>query len=402
MIEIKEKKDCCGCGACEQACPKSCITMQEDNEGFLYPNINKAICIKCGLCNRVCPIINQTKERCPLTTYAAKHKDEQIRLKSSSGGIFTAIAQYVIKKGGVVFGARFDKKWCVIHDYTETEQGLAAFRGAKYVQSQIGESYRNAEFFLKKGRLVLFSGTPCQIAGLKRFLRKEYCNLLTIDFICHGVPSPMVWREYLNNKIIHQSKTLSHSLESQEDIHIENISFRDKKSGWKKYSITITFSIPNGTGKRNPITISEPFNKNIFLRGFLANLYLRPSCYACPVKNLKSQSDITIGDFWGIQNVLPNIDDDKGISVIIINSTNGEIYIKMSPIEKWPVLYNQILNNNRSIILSAKRPSKRELFFKTQKSFEETTSQLLKTSLLTRIIKKIRHRIQKEYAKIHQ
>lgn len=405
MIEIKEKKDCCGCGACEQACPRSCITMQEDNEGFLYPNINKAICIKCGLCNKVCPVINQARERSPLTTYAAKHKDEQIRLESSSGGIFTAIAQYVIKKGGIVFGARFDKKWCVIHDYTETEQGLAAFRGAKYVQSQIGESYINAEFFLKKGRLVLFSGTPCQIAGLKRFLRKEYRNLLTIDFICHGVPSPMVWHEYLNNKITHRSKGenttfLSHSIENKEDIYIENISFRDKKSGWKKYSITITFSIPDGIKKRNSISISEPFNKNIFLRGFLANLYLRPSCYACPAKNLKSQSDITIGDFWGIQNVLPNIDDDKGISVIIVNSMNGEIYIKMSSIEKWPVLYNQILNSNRSIILSAEIPRKRELFFKAQKPFEETINKLLKTSVLAVIVKKIRYRVRRGCAKI--
>lgn len=329
MIDIKEKKDCCGCGACVQRCPKSCISMREDNEGFLYPEVNKEICIDCGLCEKVCPVINQSEERKPMAVYAAKHKDERIRLASSSGGVFTAIAESVIDEGGVVFGARFDKNWSVIHGYTETKEGLAAFRGSKYVQSRIGESYKDTEAFLKTGRKVLFSGTPCQIAGLKRFLRKEYDNLLTVDFICHGVPSPGVWREYLKEETARQcggkNSVLSHPKDKLGDVRIENISFRDKRLGWKKFSFALTLSTTNGSGAKNTVLLSEPLNKNIFLRGFLADLYLRPSCHACPAKKFKSGSDVTIGDFWGVQNVMPEIDDNLGCSIVYMNNRNKYI-----------------------------------------------------------------------------
>ena len=200
MIDIKEKNNCCGCSACVQICPKQCISMAADNEGFLYPQVNSAICIDCGLCEKVCPVINQSAPREPLVVYAAKNNNEDIRLKSSSGGIFTLLAEKVIEEGGVVFGAKFDADWNVVHDYTETIEGLAAFRGSKYVQSIIGDNFKTAKQFLNNGRKVLFSGTPCQIAGLKKYLRKEYDNLLTVDVVCHGVPSPMVWRDYLDYK----------------------------------------------------------------------------------------------------------------------------------------------------------------------------------------------------------
>ena len=204
MIEIKEKAFCCGCNACVQRCPKQCISMHEDEEGFLYPRVDKTICIECGLCEKVCPVINQNEPRKPLKVYAAYNKDEKIRRESSSGGVFTAIAEQVIDEGGIVFGACFDENWEVKHDYTETKEGLKAFRGSKYVQSRIKDNYQKAEHYLKEGRKVLFSGTPCQIAGLKKYLCKEYENLLTVDFICHGVPSPKVWRMYLNETIARQ------------------------------------------------------------------------------------------------------------------------------------------------------------------------------------------------------
>ena len=180
MIDKKEKNNCCGCGACVQICPKQCISMAADNEGFLYPQVNSAICIDCGLCEKVCPVINQSAPREPLVVYAAKNNNEDIRLKSSSGGIFTLLAEKVIEEGGVVFGAKFDADWNVIHDYTETIEGLAAFRGSKYVQSIIDDNFKTAKQFLNNGRKVLFSGTPCQIAGLKKYLRKEYDNLLVV------------------------------------------------------------------------------------------------------------------------------------------------------------------------------------------------------------------------------
>lgn len=201
MINITEKHNCCGCTACVQRCPKQCISMIEDEEGFLYPHINKDICIDCGICERVCPIINQKKEKHPIKVFACKNKDEKVRMNSSSGGLFTAIAEEIIKKGGVVFGAKFDSKWNIRIAYTETLDGLKEFQGSKYTQAFVDNSYKDAETFLKKGRLVLFSGTSCQIAGLHNYLHCNYDNLLTIDFICHGVPSQKLFRIFLNEEL---------------------------------------------------------------------------------------------------------------------------------------------------------------------------------------------------------
>lgn len=385
MIEIKEKKDCCGCGACVQRCPKSCISMIVDKEGFGYPVVAKDLCIECGLCEKVCPVINQAEQRVPLEVYAAKHKEESVRLDSSSGGVFTAIAACVIDEGGVVFGAKFDKDWSVVHGYAETEEGVSDFRGSKYVQSKIGDSYNNAERFLKAGRKVLFSGTPCQIAGLKRFLRKEYDNLLTVDFICHGVPSPGVWREYLKYEIAHQK-----AIYQIKDIPIiEDISFRNKQLGWSKYCFTMTWSGVDEYGINKIYSLSETRNKNIFLRGFLADLYLRPSCYACPAKCLKSGSDMTIGDFWGIQKVLPQIDDDKGMNVVMLNNAKMMPYFAIG-IEKWPVAYDVVLKYNTAILASAKETNKREYFFQNKEQpFNKVVLKLSKVSLLRRVKSKI-------------
>lgn len=322
MIQITDKEKCCGCAACVQKCPKRCIDLVKDFEGFPYPKVNKDLCIDCGLCEKVCPVINQGAEREPLQVYAAKNKDEKIRMESSSGGIFSLLAEEVLRENGVVFGAKFNADWEVVHAYTEICEGLAAFRGSKYVQSRVGDTFKQAEIFLKQGRRVLYSGTPCQIAGLKLFLRKEYENLLTVDFICHGVPSPKVFDMYLDEIIARQgvvgkNSVSSHSL-NKKDV-IKSISFRNKSLGWKKYSFALTLSATIGAEK-NTVLLSEPLNKNFFMRGFLADLYLRPSCYACPTKCLKSGSDITIGDFWGIQNVLPEFDDDRGVSSFFVNN----------------------------------------------------------------------------------
>lgn len=198
MINIEDKSLCCGCGACLQVCPKHCITFVQDEEGFLYPFVNEKICVDCGLCEKVCPVINQnTPCDRPLQTYAAVNKNDSKRMMSSSGAAFRSIAEIVIQDNGVVFGAKFDDDWSVIHDCTETLEGLVAFQGSKYVQSKIGDCYLRAKAYLDQGRKVLFSGTPCQIAGFNLFLRKPYSNLITVDLICHGVPSPRVWDEYL-------------------------------------------------------------------------------------------------------------------------------------------------------------------------------------------------------------
>lgn len=205
MISIKDKKACCGCGACVQRCPKQCITLHEDSEGFLYPVADASVCINCGLCEKVCPVINQHTAHEPLQTFAAKNPNEAVRAASSSGGVFTMLAESVIKSGGVVFGAAFDQQWKVVHTCATTIEGLQKFRGSKYLQSQTNNTFREAETYLRQGRQVLYSGTPCQVAGLKKYLRKDYDNLLTLDFICHGVPSPGVFRTYLRDEIIRLS-----------------------------------------------------------------------------------------------------------------------------------------------------------------------------------------------------
>ena len=369
MIQLKDKKDCCGCEACVQRCPKKCIAFKEDEEGFLYPYVNLEHCVDCGLCNQVCPVLCPGEERKPLQVFAAKNLDEEIRRQSSSGGVFTLLAERVLQEGGVVFGARFNSQWEVVHDYTETLEGLAAFRGSKYVQSRIEDNYQRAEYFLKKGRRVLFSGTPCQVAGLKLFLREEYENLLTVDFICHGVPSPGVWREYLKKIAARRAAAgkntvLSAPLNNRDDFlsRIASISFRDKVLGWKKFSFVVRGSATDGA-EQNSVLLSEDLNTNLFLKGFLADLYLRPSCHACPVKSGKSGSDITIGDFWGIWDVLPEFFDDNGVSCVLLNTERGRNNYECITLNSQMANYRDIVIKNPAVCHSAKLRKRRSDFY---------------------------------------
>lgn len=366
MIEIRDKKDCCGCSACVQRCPRQCISLKEDEEGFLYPEINETQCIDCGLCEKVCPVINEGNVRKPFHVYAAKNKDEHIRIKSSSGGIFTLIAERIIDDGGIVFGARYNDKWEVVHGYTDKKERLSQFRGSKYVQSRIGNSYKDAEYFLKTGRKVLFTGTPCQIKGLKLFLRKDYDNLLTVDFICHGVPSPGVWRSYLKEitQMLNQKKcevNKSGILANENKTEITSINFRNKKFGWKKYSLVVLKA--STEPKDNTVLLSETHQKNPFMRAFVSNMILRPSCYTCKSKGGKSGSDITIADFWGIRNIRPDFDDDKGISAVIINNEKNDFILDgLNNIEKINCKYEDILRYNPSYYTSSYCPKNRIAF----------------------------------------
>lgn len=354
MIKIIDKTQCCGCHACVQCCPKQCIIMHEDGEGFLYPKVDTRICIECGLCEKVCPVIQQGAEHTPLVVYASLNKEESVRSVSSSGGMFTPLAEQVLKEGGVVFGARFDEKWEVVHDYTEQVEGLAAFRGSKYVQSRIGDSYRKAEHFLRVGRKVLFSGTPCQIAGLKRYLRKEYDNLLAVDILCHGVPSPKVWRRYLhelNGMFFHNKEIQS----------IGGVNFRDKRTGWRQYTFSVVSAEKTSSGMQE---YAESYYRNIFMQGFLADLYLRPSCYACPSKKGKSGSDLTIADYWGVRRVLPEIDDDKGVGLVLVNTDKGRIAYQGLDMQSYTTDYEMAQMDNGGFKEKVAIHPDRSYFFK--------------------------------------
>lgn len=367
MIEIAKDEDCCGCSACVQACPVQCIGMVENAEGFLYPIVDVNLCIHCGKCEKVCPVVHVNDHREPLKVYAAKSHDESVRLSSSSGGVFALLASAIIDKGGVVFGARFDEYYNVIHAGVENRELLIGLCGSKYVQSHINGAYSQAEILLKQGRWVLFSGTPCQVAGLKQYLGADYPNLLTVDVICHGVPSPMVWRNYVAAQV--------QKLEADK---IQGIFFRDKTIGWKQFCLTIKYE---KEGKS--YVWSEIFNKNSFMRGFLANLYLRPICYECRHKDFKSGADITLGDFWGISNVLPELDDNRGISCVFVNSQRGNVFWQEMNCVQQECSVDIVSRYNPSLLRSVDLPIARQKFYRSYGStpFERLVASLSKKTL---------------------
>ncbi|WP_289090082.1 Coenzyme F420 hydrogenase/dehydrogenase, beta subunit C-terminal domain [uncultured Bacteroides sp.] len=406
MIEITDKSKCCGCSSCVQRCPKQCISMREDEQGFLYPIIDTLKCIDCSLCEKVCPMLNPSLAKEPLQVFAAKNKNEEQRLRSSSGGMFILLAQYIIKQGGVVFGARFDQKWEVEHCYAETIEELEPLMRSKYVQSNIGNTYKEAEQFLKQGRSVMFVGTSCQIAGLKRFLRKEYNNLLAIDFICHGVPSPGIWRKYLEeikfslSEAAGKNSVLSFSLKPMPVI--TGINFREKQNGgygWKKFGFEVRIKLPS-EGDKNSVLKSDIFYENIFMRGFLSNLYLRPSCYRCTAKNGASGSDLTIADFWGIQDYHPEFDDDKGTSLVFVHTDKGKSVIERlkTKIDVLESNMSEAIESNPSYTRSVSIPEKYSLFWKTfikSESVFISVMATMKLSIKDRIKRKVKNRFAK-------
>ena len=303
MIDFAEKMKCCGCEACVQACKLHCITMEMDEEGFSYPLIDPDKCISCGACDRVCPIQSAREKPVGMSVYAARCLDEETRRTSSSGGIFSLLARKTFEKGGAVFGAAFESDFSVSHKPARSLEKLEALKGSKYVQSRIGDSFRQAEQLLKQGIPVLFTGTPCQISGLHSFLGKKYENLYTAEILCHGVPSFMVWRKYLQEQ------------EMKNGSKLWGVSFRDKASGWHQYAVRIFFD--------NQKNYEKVFYEDSFMKLFLKNICLRPSCHDCQFREGTSGADLTIGDAWGIEKWMPEMDDDKGTSVVVVNSGKG-------------------------------------------------------------------------------
>ena len=345
--------------------------MVADEEGFLYPKVNEELCINCGKCVKSCPILTPKKadkSEKDILAYGAYNKDDNIRLKSSSGGIFTALAEKIINEGGVVFGAAFDD-FNVIHTSAKSIEELEKFRGSKYVQSKIGNTYREAKDLLDQGITVYFSGTPCQISGLYSFLDKDYDNLITQDIICHGVPSPLVWKKYLEFQTV-QAKEM-----------VEDAQFRNKKFGWKNFSMFLKFK--NGT------EYISSHGKDFYMQAFLKNYCLRPSCYSCSFKGLIKQSDVTLADFWGIEKTKPSMDDDKGISLVWINSKKGcNVFRNTNDnIVFEKVDLSESLKYNSSAVQSVGNNKKREKFLKVlqKRGFKNASKILFKKPLKANI-----------------
>ncbi|MFZ2976082.1 MAG: polysaccharide pyruvyl transferase family protein [Candidatus Moraniibacteriota bacterium] len=307
---VTKKEGCSGCGACANSCPQKAIEMKEDNEGFLFPNINKQKCIECNICRNICPNNkNYAYEYDNLLAYACKNISKNERLKSSSGGVFSLLARNILKQGGCVFGATyFDYE--VKHIKIDNEKDLSKLRGSKYVQSIIGDCYNKVKQELESEKKVLFSGTPCQIEGLRAFLGKDYSNLYCVSVVCHGVPSKKVFL-----------KNIKELEKQQNDILIE-INFRNKEKGWKNYQVEYIFKNKS---------VKKKIWEDSFMIGFLKNYYLRQSCYDCEYRlSKKSTADIILGDFWGIDIEDKNFDDDRGVSAVIVNSEKGlEIFEKI-------------------------------------------------------------------------
>ena len=374
MIHITDKSNCCGCAACAQRCPKQCITMQLDDEGFYYPQVDATTCIDCGLCEKVCPVINQEASRQPVQCIAARGKQETVVKNSSSAGIFYLLAEKTIQNKGVVFGARFNDAWDVVHSWTDTIEGIKPFMSSKYVQSQIVDSYKQAEAFLKEGREVLFSGTPCQISGLKHFLRNPYDNLICIDVICHGAPSPGVWREYLKYEISPKGRkntvpSLLYSPLSEGDaLRIKGISFRDKRLGWKKYSFVLLTSKGDSRSEGNSVSssyktiVQQKHYYNLYMKTFMANLTIRQSCFACPTRKGKSGSDILLGDYWGIARYYPEFFDKNGVSMALAYTDKGKQLLASLDLHTQVIKYSETVGNT-NIESNDPYPCGRDTFF---------------------------------------
>lgn len=355
MIEITDKSKCCGCTACSSICPKKAIVMKQDEEGFVYPIIDKIRCVNCGLCDKVCPVKNAKENNKNQHAYIFQNSNDEIRRESTSGGAFTAIAEYVIKNNGIVYGAIFDDNYKVIHTGIDRREELYKFRNSKYVQSEICNCYPEIKEHLDNGKMVCFSGTSCQVEGLKNYLMKDYENLILVDVVCRAVPSPLIWKKYLK-------------LRQKEYKNIEKIMFRDKYYGYKYSNLSIYNKNNDKKQEYHKGVDSDPY-----LRAFFTNICDRPSCYECKFKKLHRESDITIWDCFDVEKYNKEFDDDKGTNRILTHTEKGDKIIK------------ELAKNNKSqeidvekatkgflaIFQPVKKNDKREQFFKDANTLSE-------------------------------
>lgn len=394
MIEIKNKQDCCGCTSCASACPKQCITMTADSEGFLYPVVDKTRCIDCHICEKKCPVLGREKvvatpkldkgevnrraiknaEYLP-ETYVCFLKDTALRQQSTSGGMFTALAQYVLKQDGVVCGVILDDKQRVIHSFAEKESELKKMRRSKYVQSnQIGV-YQRIRDELQRGRIVLYSGTPCQVAGLKSYLGRKYDNLITVDVFCHGVGSPFYWEKYI--------QYVSKKMKSP----VKEVHFREKTYGYNSACLAVYF--------QNGKSIHKGHDDDLYWTAFSKNYIYRPSCYACAFKTVNHVADFTIGDFWKAEQLPREFKDANGCSLVLCHSDMSlQIFCEINTnIEFATIDLEEALNINgghqSSMLVSVPtKPINREKFFSRMETnnIDELVKMFFPISLKKRLI----------------
>ena len=346
MIKITDKTLCCGCTACVTACPAQCIIMRRDREGFDYPFVNSPdLCIGCGKCEKVCPVLNPAEAAEPLEARAVR--SEQYVTDSSSGGVFPALAEQIIADGGVVIGAVLNDDMTVGHAEAYDMPGVEKMRGSKYVQSDLYASYEDVRYWLSEGRKVMFSGTPCQVAGLHKYLGKPYDDLVTVDVLCHGVPSPGLWEKYVK------------ALEKKHGARMENVRFKDKTASWRHYAFTTSLG-------------SCPYMDDPYMALFVQDMSLRPSCYKCAARGGRSGSDLTLSDLWSVQHCAPEMSDDRGVSGVYVNSEKGRALMgRLNGIESRQVDVELSRMDNGGFHDPVAVPEKREEFFQGMHSAED-------------------------------
>lgn len=365
MIKINFEK-CTGCGACVQVCPKNCISWGEEELGFLYPDVDEIECIDCGLCEKVCPIEKKTRELVNQKAYAAVHKNNEVLFASTSGGAFTAIANTILEADGIVYGAFMDKNMKVFHKRIEDINELSELRGSKYLQSDIKETYQQAEKDLKNGKLVLYTGTPCQIDGLKSFLNNNYENLYSIDIICHGVGSQKYFDKYLE-----YAKTRWGE--------IKELKFRSKEYvGWSCGGGEVVVGTENM--KKNPFYDYDNYYYSYFLSG---DIY-RQSCYKCKYANIDRVGDFTLGDYWGVEALKLDLKTENGCSLLLVNNSHAmNLFKRVTELKFLETTIEQAAHCNKQLNEPSKFPAYRD-------------KRIVEYETLSGI------EIQKEYLKFHK
>lgn len=351
-LKTQNKNECCGCTACVQVCTHKALVMREDEEGFFFPVKDAAACVDCGLCEKVCSFVSPVYISDKPDVYASYLKEENERMKSSSGAIFFAIARETIRRKGIVFGAVLDKELKVKHASAETLEALLPLRGSKYVQSDLGDTFNQIKAELRLGRFVYFTGTPCQVAGLKGFLRRPYNNLLTSDLVCHGVPSQLLFDEhlrYLRDK--YRGDILSYK-------------FRDDEGWGGCESITIQ------RGAQTRMVKLPTYELSPFLYSFMYAMTYRYSCYNCPFSRLPRQGDITLADYWGVKEFFPQLDSSKGVSLILANTEKGKSFWKeITPlVESYKSDIQSAAKSNANLRSHSKLPSIRKNIYNRMKT----------------------------------
>ncbi len=352
MITIKDPAACCGCSACAAVCPATCITMQPNENGFLQPLVNENICLACGACERVCPMLHPPAARPNPTAFAVVNHDDSVRVQSSSGGVFSLLAQRILEAGGAVCGVVYGEGFAVSHALTNTAVGVQEMRGAKYVQSDKNTTFRRIRTLLMDNHPVLFTGTPCEVAGLQNYLGSDHPCLLTADVICHGVPSPLVWQRMI-----------------AERGDITEVNLRDKRDGWRNYNIT--FQTEEGE-------ITMPVMESAYMRAFLQDVTVRQSCAVCPAKGNSRRADLTLGDFWGVEKIEGAPDDNKGTSLVLVHTEKGQAALSALADETQGMQVNlaDALRYNPSATTCATLSAGYDAFFDALRAGDKTVLEL--------------------------